>query len=463
MTNLLSDIKLLKKYHTTLVHDYTEYPTKRNWDENYGEKEFKSNLIEWYKRNKDAKVVFYVHTPFCEQLCYFCLCSKEITKDYEKVKNYLYNYLFKEIDLLKKFLNENEIRLNFKEVYLGGGSPTYYKNEEFVALVNKITEIVDFSNIGDFTIEVDPRRVDEEKLIFYSENKVNRLSFGVQDFDLEVQKRINRIQPPSLFKNLLTEKVRNKFNAINFDLLIGLPGQTKNSISQTIDHVTSIKPTQIQTMYMHYKPTTRKYMINMLREGPLPDFYDRKEVFLEASEKLYAAGYERAGFESFALPNDVLTKSINEKKANYGPLGTQKGEAINFFSVGSSAHGYLSNDYYVQNYYELNLYREALDQGILPIYRGLKLSDDDKVRQKIVKDLRTYFEIDFKEIEKEFNINFKEKFIVELQNLKNFEKDNLVEILEDKVVLTKLGQHFSPQVANVFDHYNDQKIYNKVI
>ena len=135
--------------------------------------------------------MFYIHTPFCEQLCWFCLCSKEITQDYS-VEDYLYNYLFKEIELLFDFLNKEGIELNVKEIYFGGGSPTYYKNKEFKALIDNLKTRFDFSKI-EISIEIDPRRVDEEKLLFYNSCGVNRLSFGIQEFDLDVQKRINRI------------------------------------------------------------------------------------------------------------------------------------------------------------------------------------------------------------------------------------------------------------------------------
>ena len=168
-TKVTKNASLIKKYHTNLIYDYTEYPTKGNWSEKFDHDSYKNSIIEWFPKNKEKPVLFYVHTPFCEQLCYFCLCSKEITQNYEKVKDYLYNYLSKEFDLLEKLFSENNINFNFKEIYLGGGSPTYYKEEEFKYLVERLKKIIDFKKLGDFTIEIDPRRVTEEKLIFYHE------------------------------------------------------------------------------------------------------------------------------------------------------------------------------------------------------------------------------------------------------------------------------------------------------
>ena len=280
-------------------------------------KDYANSFVDWASKNPKAPVLFYVHTPFCEQLCYFCLCSKEITENYENVKNYLYNYLFKEIDLLFNFLNEKKIKLNVQEIYFGGGSPTYYKSEDFKKLINKLRNSFDFSKIGDFTVEIDPRRVDEEKLLFYNTCGVNRLSFGVQEFDLNVQKRINRVQPPELFHKILTKKVREIYKTFNFDLLIGLPGQTNESMEKTMDKVIEIRPPQVQPMLLAYKPWDAKYQIKMVKDGPLPDSFDKKQLFKIATEKLSKAGYVRAGFETYVLPNDPIDIAMKEKKAYF--------------------------------------------------------------------------------------------------------------------------------------------------
>lgn len=452
--NRIRDANLLKKYHQSLVFDYTEYPTKANWDQSFGSSKYQESLVEWIGKNPKKPILFYVHTPFCEQLCYFCLCSKEITQNYENVKKYLYDYLFKEMDMLFNLLEKNNLKLNVKEIYFGGGSPTYYKKEEFEKLTEKLKSSFDFSKVGDWTVEIDPRRVDEDKLLFYKDCGVNRISFGVQDFDRKVQERINRIQPPELLDSLLTDKIRKSYPAFNFDLLVGLPGQTVESVSNTIDEVVKLRPTQLQTMMMHYKPNTRKYMINMLRDGPLPDFYDRKILYNLVDEKLIKAGYKRTGYESYALPGDPIEKAYNKKQTLYASLGSQKGEATNFVAVGSSAHGSLADDYYSQNFYEQNLYRKALDDNKFPIYRGIKLSDNDKIRRDVVKTLRTYFEIDFNEFEEKFKINFKEYFKDSLENLQEHSKDELVIIDKNKIKITELGNQFAPVVCNAFDDIN---------
>ncbi len=458
---VLQNANLIKKYHANLVIDYTEYPTKSHWKETFSDQDYKNAITEWFPKNKTKPVLFYLHTPFCEQLCNFCLCSKEITRDYGRVKDYLYNYLSKEIDLLEDHFIKNKINFNFKEIYFGGGSPTYYKEEEFKFIIDRLKKFIDFKNIGDFTVEIDPRRVDEDKLLFYNEMGVNRLSFGIQDFDPGVQEEINRIQPPEIVNKVLTDKVRSVFPVINFDLLIGLPRQNIDTIKNTIEDVIKLKPSQIQTMYVHYKPGTRKYMIKMVRNEPMLDFYDRKAVFQKASELLTGSGYNRAGFESYSLPNDPLSISMEKKQAVYNSLGTQKGEATNFIAVGSSAHGVLNDDFYFQNYYEQPLYRKSLEENRLPIYRGLRLSQDDAIRREIIRHIRTFFNVEFKYFEDKYKKNFKNYFQEELFKLQSYEDDGLLKLNDENVVISSLGQHFSPQIANVFDKYDDQGFYKK--
>ena len=454
------DANLLKKYHRDIFFNYSEYPTKDNWNYNFKSDDYKKSLLDWLPRNPSEPIMLYVHTPFCEQLCYFCFCSKEITSDYKKAEDYLYNYLFKEIDMLFSFLKENNISLNVKEIYFGGGSPTFYKEKDFKALIDKLKTCYNFDNVIDFTVEIDPRRVDESKLLFYHECGVNRLSFGVQDFDLEVQKRINRIQSEELFDSLLTDKVREKFKVINFDLLIGLPGQTSTSMSKTLDKVIKIKPTQIQPMLLHYDPFKRKYMINMLKDGPLPDFYDRQEMYGVVKDKLTnVGGYKKAGFESYALPDDPLIKAMSNEKALYNSLGTQTGDVTNFIALGTSGGGCLGDDYYFQNYYEQNKYRECIRQGHLPTFRGTKLNPDDKIRRNILQFLKTYYYLNIENIEKKFQIDFKQYFGIELDLLKKLENDGLVVCDSKKIQITDIGIHFTPQIINVFDKYNRIETY----
>jgi len=445
---------LIKKYHQDLVFNYAEYPTKDHWSFGFKNDEYKNALIDWFPRNQDKKIFFYIHIPFCEQLCWFCTCSKFITKDYEKVKDYL-NYLYKEIDILFTFLNKNKIQLNVGTVFFGGGSPTILNKEDLKKLVEKLKGLFDWSKVEFFTIESDPRRVDEDRLIYNHEVcGANRISFGMQDFDIEVQKRVNRIQPSKLFEDILTDKVRKVYKEIAFDLLIGQPGQTPEGMSKTCDEILKLKPTLVQLSLMAYKPWVAKYQIQMVAEGPLPDFLERKELLEVIHEKLKSGGYIRTGFECYSLPDSPMTKAFKEGEAHYGAAGHQPGGRVNFVAVGSSSMSNLGNDYYVQNFYDLPSYRKALDNNMLPSFRGIKLNEDDKIRQHATQQIRSYFKLDFKNFNEQFNIDFAKYFSKEIKYLDDMIKDGLVKVSENEILLTEIGRDFTQVIMNIFDKYD---------
>jgi oxygen-independent coproporphyrinogen-3 oxidase len=452
---------LIKKYHQDIVYNYAEYPTCDHWNYDFNSEDYKRSLVDWLPKNKDKPIFFYIHIPFCQQLCWFCTCSKFIVKDYKKVKDYL-KYLYKEIDLLFNFLNENEIKLNVETVFLGGGSPTILKREDLKNLVDKLKSLFEWSKVVNFTVESDPRRVDEDRLLYnHKMCGTNRISFGMQDFDPDVQRRVNRIQPAELFKKILTKKVREVYKTIAFDLLIGQPGQTTETMSKTCDQIIELQPTLVQLSLMAYKPWVAKYQIQMLAEGPLPDFLERKELLEVIHKKLKAAGYIRTGFECYSLPDDPMTKAFREGTAHYGSSGHQTGGRVNFVAVGSSSKSNLGDDYYAQNFYDLKSYKKCLNKGEFPTFRGMKLSKDDKIRQHATQQLRSYFRIDFKQFERNLKINPKEYFGKEIEYLDEMIEDGLVILSNDGIEITELGRDFSQNITNVFDKYDPPtKSYN---
>ena len=457
----LSREELQRKYHQNLVFNYSEYPTLDHWDPSYRSEQYTKSLVEWLQKNPEKNIFFYVHIPFCEQLCFFCTCSKFITRNYENVSNYLID-LHKEIDLLFNILKKNNINLNVKTVYFGGGSPTILNKQDLKKLVDKLREYFDFDKVNEFTIETDPRRVDEERLLY--NNKVcgaNRISFGMQDFDPEVQRRVNRVQPFEIFENLLTDEVRKVYKTIAFDLLIGQPGQTKKTMEKTCDQIIQLKPTLVQTSLMAYKPWVNKASIRMVEDGPLPDFIERKDLLDVIDTKLKKAGYIRVAFESYALPSDNMVKELKKKKVHYAAAGTQTGGRVNFIGVGTSTKGNLGDDYYHQNHYDLKAYKKCLENNIFPIFRGLKLTKDDKIRQYATQQLRTYWEINFEEFNHKFQINCKEYFKKEIQDLEEIKTDGLVTIDNQSIKITELGKDFAQFITNYFDAYDPpNKSYN---
>jgi len=236
--------------------------------------------------------------------------------------------------------------------------------------------------------------------------------------------------------------------------LIGQPGQTTDSIEKTCDEIIRLKPTLVQLSLMAYKPWVAKYQVQMLAEGPLPDFLERKEMMEVIHKKLESGGYIRSGFECYSLPDSPMTKAFNEGEAHYGASGHQPGGRVNFIAVGSSSMSNLGNDYYVQNFYDIPSYKKALDQNLLPSFRGLRLNDDDKIRQHATQQIRSYFKIDYKNFADQFGINAKEYFKNEIEYMEEMQKDGLIEFMDNGIFLTEIGRDFTQNIMNVFDKYD---------
>lgn len=444
--------QLAEKYDLGNVFWYIEYPHKSFWSENFKESGYANAIRELARDNKNPGVLLYLHIPFCQEMCYFCVCYFKITHDYERVKSYM-RYLHKEIDLLKNFCEQESINLNFQEVHFGGGSPTYLREKEFDELVKKLEGLVSIDGLREFAIEIDPRRVDKERLRFYKSRGINRISFGIQDFDPKVQKLINRIQPKELMDNLLTPDIRNLFeNGINFDIICGLPGQTLNSFRSTIEKVIELSPDKVSLTFMSYSPENHRHQKLMLREGPIPDLYEQKMLFLEALELLSANGYTRMGYDHFAKSTDPVAKARQQRKMAWNSFGFTPGVCTNFIGLGVHSYSIIGPNY-SQSTYDQAQYESCINSGRFPIFRGHSLTNDDLMRRDIIHQLRGYFNLKFKEVEDVYGITFSEYFKKELETLHQISKDNLVEINDEGIFITNLGQQFANVVCGVFDTY----------
>jgi len=444
--------RLADKYDLGNVPWYIEYPHKSFWSETFSEQNYTLAIRELAKNEHNPAVLLYLHIPFCQEMCYFCVCHFHITHNYERVRAYM-TYLYKEMALLKNFCEKESISLNFQEIHLGGGSPTYLKEEEFEELLVQLRGLVNMGQLREFAIEIDPRRVDKDRLKFYKSQGVNRISFGIQDFDPNVQKLINRIQPKELMDSLLTPDIRSLFeNGINFDIICGLPGQTQDSFRSTIEKVIELSPDKVSLTFMSYSPENHKHQKLMLREGPIPDLYEQKVLFLEALELLSANGYVRMGYDHFAKSSDPVAQARQQRKMAWNSFGFTPGVCTNFIGLG--VHSYsIIGPYYSQSTYDQKKYESSINRGQFPIFRGHALTNDDLMRREIIHQLRGYFNLKFKEVENIYNINFSEYFKVELKTLHQISKDGLVDINSEGIFITNLGQQFANVICSVFDTY----------
>lgn len=450
------DMNLVKKYdHNAFM--YVEYPHKSFWSEQFNDGDFKTALQTLLSQDKDAPLMLYIHIPFCPKQCFYCTCRTIITSDYERSKDYL-KHLYREIDLYREVFEENSVVPNFQEIHIGGGSPTLLREKEFDSLIEKLQSLVDVKNLSEFSIEIDPREVDEERMRYYHSKGINRISFGVQDFDPDVQKSINRIQPPELIENLLTPQIRQLFsNGVNFDIICGLPLQSPATMKMTFERIVKISPDRVCLNHLHYSPKFAKHQQIMTdgrngRPTKLPDSYEKKVLFNEALKILVNNGYLRTGYDHFAKPTDEVAKAMQKKNMHWNSLGVTAGRYLNVIGLGVHSYSTIGN-YYSQNVYELSDYQQALSNGKLPIYRGYELNNDDLIRRDIIQSLRNYFALDYRGIEEKYNIDFSQYFSEEIAALDEFAKDRLVKLTDNSIVITELGRQFANLVCGNFDAY----------
>lgn len=455
MTIEKEEARLFERYDIECF-DYTDYPHKSFWSESMGDSQYRKALVETFSGQHDATTL-YVHIPFCVELCYFCICHKEITRNQEKIKRHFYGSLLPEFDLLNDHFEKTNIKPRITEVYLGGGSPTILDYDEFDALIEKIRRFVPIESLDRFNVEVDPRDVDEEKLRFYKSRGVTVISMGIQDFDPKVQKAVNRIQPLELVQERL-RVARELFTSINFDLLAGLPYQTEESMRKTVEQVIKLAPDRISFDYFRYNEKFYPHMRILKQMNAFPDRVTKRKILAIAANSFAEAGYVRTGFEHFAKPDDRVAKALSRGAATYTSLGAIAGSSLSVIAVGRSGHGIIGDNYLFQNHYDQDLFRSAIDAGKLPVFRGHQLSADDVMRRKIIRKLRTYFSLDIKGIEQEYSLNFEEYFHQEKKILAHFVRDGLVVLNQESLTATEPGLHFAELIASIFDSYTNQQL-----
>lgn len=452
--------KLMEKYNYR-TYVYAEYPHKSYWTKEFSEDMYKKALLLLGSEKKDSPLMFYVHIPFCKMQCFYCTCHTSITNDYQKIKDYLVS-LYKEIDLLKDFFTKNSIKPNFKEIHIGGGSPTLLKEEEFDILIKNIRDFVELSEIREFSLEIDPRTIDNEKLRYYSSKGINRISFGIQDFEPDVQKAINRVQPFEIVEKLMTPEIRNLFShGINFDILCGLPNQTIESIKRTFKKIIHLAPDRVCFSYLGFFPEYAKHQHIMIdgkngRPDRLPDEYERRILFMTGVEILLSNGYIRTGYDHFVKITDEIAESLKKGKMRWNALGITTGDYTDVLAVGASSTNTLGR-YYSQNLYYNEGYIEVVNKLKLPVYRGYVLNEDEMIRREVIQAIRNYGKIKYNEIGTKLNIEFKKYFKKELEGLEGFEKDGLLIKDEEGFEMTELGREFVLFVCGNFDSFLNAK------
>jgi oxygen-independent coproporphyrinogen-3 oxidase len=428
---------------------YTSYPTADRFVEAFGAPDYAQALAQ--RRAGPAALALplsiYVHIPFCESLCYYCACNKIITKHKSRAAGYL-RYLAREIDL---HVAELGLGQPVTQLHLGGGTPTFLSDDELRELMAMLRRSFAMAAGGEYSIEVDPRTVNAQRLALLAELGFNRLSFGVQDFDADVQKAVHRIQPAQQVFNLVDEARAIGFDSINIDLIYGLPRQTPESFARTLAQVQQLRPDRIALYaYAHlperFKPQRR------IVAAELPGAPAKVAMLSQSLASFLAAGYVYVGMDHFALPNDALAVAKRQGRLHRNFQGYSTQPDCDLIGLGVSAIGRIGATY-SQNAKTMEEYCDHLDQGRLPVVRGLALNRDDLARRAVIMALMCQGQVLFEPIELAWLIDFKTYFAAELEQLKALADQGLVTLDDTGVQVTGQGWFFVRAVAMVFDRY----------
>ena len=428
---------------------YTSYPTADRFVEAVGEPGYLQALDQ--RRTGPAAMALplslYVHIPFCESLCYYCACNKIITKHHERSAPYL-RYLSKEVDLHVQHIGAGQ---SVSQLHLGGGTPTFFSDDELSELMAMLRRNFNLVPGGEYSIEVDPRTVTAERLSHLARLGFNRLSFGVQDFDPIVQKAVHRVQPAEQVFALVEAARGIGFESINVDLIYGLPKQTPESFDRTLAQVAELRPDRIALYaYAHlperFKPQRRIIAID------LPGAPNKVAMLARSLAAFEQAGYVYVGMDHFALPNDALAVAKRQGRLHRNFQGYSTQPDCDLIGLGVSAIGKVGATY-SQNAKSLEEYQDLLDQGHLPVVRGLAVSRDDLLRRAVIMALMCQGRVQFESIELSHLIDFKRYFASELQRLAVMQDDGLVTVSDSAIQVTPMGWFFVRGVAMVFDKY----------
>ncbi len=432
---------------------YTSYPTADRFDGSYGFGSYLETVAGVQSRRGRAPLSLYVHVPFCASICYYCACNKVITKDRSKAAVYL-NYLKKEVSMQGKlFAGMNRI----EQLHFGGGTPTYLSDAQMDDLMAHLRHWFEFAPDveGEYSIEVDPRTVDEARIYKLRTQGFNRISMGVQDFDHDVQVAVNRVQSEQATRALIAASRAAGFRSVSIDLIYGLPRQTLFTMEQTLAKVIDCSPDRISIYnYAHmphlFKPQRR------INEDEMPDSATKLDMLALCIKRLTDAGYVYIGMDHFAKPGDELAVAQRQGRLHRNFQGYSTRSETDLVACGVSAISAVGATY-SQNEKTLDAYYEKLDEGKLPIARGLRLDTDDLLRRLIIQLLMCNFELSIKAIEQAWPVKFSSYFATEVQKLLAFQQDGLVEVDDEWLTVTPKGRLLVRNICMVFDHYLGSK------
>ncbi len=440
---------------------YTSYPTAVQFDGEFGAKDCTSASDSC--RGSSAPLSLYVHIPFCAHVCYYCACNKVITKHRDRAQPYL-DRLYKDIKMQSDLFAEERI---VEQLHWGGGTPTFIADDQMRELMGELRKnfkLLD-DDSGDYSIEIDPREASEETLKTLREIGFNRISLGVQDFNPKVQKAVNRLQSEEETRFVLDSGRSLGFKSINIDLIYGLPFQTPETFAETVTQVLDMSPDRLSVFNYAHMP--QRFMPQRrINEKELPTPDQKLIILHETIETLLQAGYVYIGMDHFAKPDDELAIAQQKRKLHRNFQGYTTHSDCDLISMGVSSISQVGKCYY-QNHHDLEEYNKAIDEGLLPVKRGVWLTDDDLIRKDAIMQLICHFSLDMKTFGQQHSLDFADYFKDEMLRLSQYITDNLIQIDGDIIDVQPGGRLLIRAICKVFDKYipaeQTQKGYSRII
>lgn len=453
------DKKILNKYNTTGPR-YTSYPTAVAFSSEFTDSDFTRSISCVNSEGKNPSLSLYLHIPFCHSLCYYCGCNKIVTRNEDKVAQYL-SYLKKEIRTRASKFDGFVVN----NVHFGGGTPSFLSAQQLDDLLQEARQHFNFSNDIEQSIEVDPRRISLDYVNELYAVGFNRLSIGVQDVNKSVQEKINRVQSTTFIRELIARAKVVGFASVNIDLIYGLPGQDESSLEKTLIEVERMDPDRISLFsYAHMPnlfPAQRK-----IKEQWMPSADLKFSLFRQAINTLCNLGYEFIGMDHFAKQTDELSVAAKERSLSRNFQGYTTDQADCLLGLGVSSISSLGSAY-AQNVKSLGDYYRAIDGQQPLIEKGITLSQDDVIHRGLINQLMCNFFVDKKAFENKYHIHFDSFFADNLAQLQPFEDDNLITNDETSITIHARGRLLVRNICMSFDQYIESpahlRRYSRVI
>lgn len=439
------DIDLIRRYDTAGPR-YTSYPTANLFDESFTQQ----NYIDLARSDQDsiAPLSLYVHIPFCRDICYYCACNKIVTRKRHLVRRYL-DALSIEMDLRGALHSHRPVT----QLHLGGGTPSYLSEAELTELMHQIASHFRLGSqqSREYSIEIDPRTVAPPTIALLKGLGFNRISMGIQDFDPLVQRSINRVQSPAMVAELVQSIRDHNFTSLSFDLIYGLPKQSPRSFEYTLDCVLEMAPDRIALYNYAHLPQQFSNQRAIDRQT-LPSAETKLAILDSVATRLIEAGYDYIGMDHFVKPGDELALARKNHKLQRNFQGYSTSLAPDLVGLGPSAISQFRSSF-SQNAKSLDAWQEALEQGSLPIDRGLTSTVEDRLRKHVIMALACQLELDIPAIERQFDIDFYGHFAASIDKLRRFEDDGLVSINPGRIVVSTRGRLLLRNICMCFDQY----------